>query len=66
MNRTEFEETLEQLYHDLEDKGGIFQATFPTDQKEMEALKKYAAVSLLAVDRYYSNLTLLMSQRKEL
>ncbi len=66
MNRTEFTETLEQLYHDLEDKGGIFQATFPTEGKDMEELKKYAAVSLLAVDRYYSNLTRLMSQRKEL
>lgn len=66
MNRTEFYQTLDQLYDDLENENGNFQVTFPTKGQDLEYLKKYAAVSLMAVDRYYTNLSLLMSQRKEL
>lgn len=66
MNRTEFEHTLNQLYDDLQDPNGIFQDLFPTSEKEAEDIKKQAAIALMAVDRYYSNLTLLMSQRREL
>lgn len=66
MNRTEYYETLKQIYEDIENVNGNFQDSFPTTGKDLDALKKYAAVSLMAVDRYYSNLTKLMSDRKEL
>jgi len=66
MNRTEFLETLNQLYDDIENENGNFQAVFPTPKEEMEVAKKQAAIALMAVDRYYTNLSLLRSQRKEL
>ncbi|MCR5254828.1 MAG: hypothetical protein K6D96_02765 [Acetatifactor sp.] len=66
MNRTEFNETLNQLYDDIENENGNFQSVFPTKGKELEEAKKQAAIALMAVDRYYSNLTLLRSQRKEM
>lgn len=66
MNRTEYYETLNQIYEDLENPNGNFQDSFPTKGEELEALKKYAAVSLMTVDRYYTNLSVLMNERKEL
>ncbi len=66
MNRTEFEQTLNELYADLESKNGVFRTFFDVSESELEDLKKYAAVSLLATDRYYSNLTRLRMERKEL
>lgn len=66
MNRTEYYETLKQIYEDIENVNGNFQDSFPTAGKDLDDLKKYAAVSLMVADRYYSNLTKLMSERKEL
>ncbi len=66
MNRTEYYETLNEIYDDLENANGNFQDSFPSTGEELEKLKKYAAVSLMVTDRYYSNLTKLMSERKEL
>ncbi len=66
MNRTEYFKTLHQLYDDLENPNGNFQATHSCNEKELEDLKKYAAVSLMAVDRYYSNLSKLQAELKTL
>ncbi|MDF2543267.1 MAG: hypothetical protein K0S47_2985 [Herbinix sp.] len=66
MNRTEYYETLNQIYDDLTNTNGNFQNSHPTTGKELEDLKKYAAVSLMVVDRYYTNLTKLTYERKEL
>ncbi len=66
MNRTEYFKTLEQIYGDLENPNGNFQASYPTSQEELESLKKYAAVSLMVTDRYYSNLSKLMSEHNTL
>lgn len=66
MNRTEYFETLKQIYEDIENTNGNFQASFPSTEEQVEELKKYAAVSLMVVDRYYTNLTKLQSERIEL
>lgn len=66
MNRTEFHETLEQLYKDIENENGNFVKTFGNDPKMLEQAKIMAGVSLMAVDRYYSNLSLLESKLKKL
>ncbi|WMJ85365.1 hypothetical protein [Anaerocolumna sp. MB42-C2] len=66
MNRTEYYETLEQIYEDLENANGNFQNSFPTSGKELTDLKKYAAVSLMVTDRYYTNLSKLQHERKKL
>jgi len=66
MNRTEYYETLEQICKDIEDANGNFQDSFPTSGKELEDLKRYAAVSLMTVDRYYINLSKLEHERKTL
>ncbi|MDF2908092.1 MAG: hypothetical protein K0R34_3413 [Herbinix sp.] len=66
MNRTEYYETLNQIYEDIENTNGNFQASFPSTEEQVEELKKYAAVSLMVVDRYYTNLTKLQSERKDL
>lgn len=66
MNRTEYFETLKQIYEDIENTNGNFQASFPSTEEQVEELKKYAAVSLMVVDRYYTNLTKLEAERKEL
>lgn len=66
MNRTEFKQTLDELFDDLENENGNFQAFFPTSDGEKEAVRKQAAIALMAVDRYYSNLTKLRAERKEL
>lgn len=66
MNRTEFFETLQQLYGDIENKNGNFVKAFGDDPKMLEQAKMMAGVSLMAVDRYYSNLTKMESQLKEL
>ncbi|WFR57459.1 hypothetical protein QA584_28290 [Anaerocolumna sp. AGMB13025] len=66
MNRTEYYETLKQIYEDLENPNGNFQDSFPASGEELEDLKKYAAVSLMVTDRFYTNLSKLMHDRKEL
>ncbi|EMS72422.1 hypothetical protein [Ruminiclostridium cellobioparum] len=66
MNRTEFNETLEQLYQDIENENGNFVKTFGNDPKMLEQARVMAGVSLMAVDRYYSNLSLLESKLKKL
>ncbi len=66
MNRTEFHETLEQLYKDIESENGNFVQTFGNDPAMLEQAKIMAGVSLMAVDRYYSNLSLLESRLKKL
>ncbi|MDF2538977.1 MAG: hypothetical protein K0S76_1998 [Herbinix sp.] len=66
MNRTEYYETLQQIYEDLENPNGNFQDSFPTNGDELQDLKKYAAVSLMVVDRYHTNLSKLIHERKEL
>ncbi len=66
MNRTEYYETLKQIYDDLENTNGNFQNSFPTSGKELEDLKKYAAVSLMVTDRFYTNLSKLEHERKKL
>jgi hypothetical protein len=66
MNRTEYYETLKQIYDDIENTNGNFQDSFPSTEEQVEELKKFAAVSLMVVDRYYTNLTKLQFERKEL
>ena len=66
MNRTEYYEALEQIYKEIENTNGNFQDSFPTTGKELEDLKKYAAVSLMTVDQYYINLNKLEHERKKL
>jgi hypothetical protein len=66
MNRTEYYETLKQIYEDLENRNGNFQASHPTTGEELEDFKKYAAVSLMVTDRYYSNLSKMNAERKDL
>ena len=66
MNRTEYYETLKQIYEDLENPNGNFQDSFPTTGAELEKLKKYAAVSLMVTDRFYTNLSKLEYERKTL
>lgn len=62
MNRAEFNELLEEVYHDIEEKGGNFQAVYGGDEKTVEQAKFAAAAALMAVDRYYTKLTLLMKE----
>ncbi len=62
MNRTEFHDLLREINSDIEEKGGNFQAVFGGEQKTIEAAKFAAAAALMAVDRYYTNLSRL---RKE-
>lgn len=62
MNRTEFHELLREINSDIEEKGGNFQAVFGGEEKTIEAAKFAAAAALMAVDRYYTNLSRL---RKE-
>jgi hypothetical protein len=57
MNRTEFNELLKEINHDIEEKGGNFQALFGGEEKTIEAAKFAAAAAVMAVDRYYTNLT---------
>lgn len=66
MNRTEYFKTLAEIYDDLSNPNGNFQCSYPTTGNDLEEAKKYAAVSLMVVDRYYSNLTKQFSERKDL
>lgn len=66
MNRTEYFNTLKQIYEDLENPDGNFQASYPASAEELEDLKKYAAVSLMVTDRYYSNLSRLLAEHNTL
>ncbi len=66
MNRTEYFNTLKQIYEDLENPDGNFQASYPTSAEELEDLKKYAAISLMVTDRYYSNLSRLLAEHNTL
>lgn len=66
MNRTEYYETLKQIYEDLENPNGNFQDSFPATGEELDKLKKYAAVSLMVTDRFYTNLSKLEYERKNL
>lgn len=57
MNRTEFNDLLKEINHDIEEKGGNFQSVFGGEPKTVEAAKFAAAAALMAVDRYYTNLS---------
>lgn len=57
MNRTEFYETLKDIYSDLEYEKGNFQDACGHDPKMIEDAKFIATVALMVVDRYYSNFT---------
>lgn len=66
MNRTEFYETLEDIFSDIEAKTGNFQDKCGRDEKTINDAKFIATVALMVVDRYYTNLTKLKAERKEL
>ncbi len=58
MNRGEYEKVLDKIVNRLTEPGGNFQKLFPDD--DQEALRKFAAIALMAVDEYYSHLTQIM------
>lgn len=64
MNRTEFYETLQDIYGDLAAENGNFRDAYGNSPERMEEAKFIATVALMAVDRYYSNLTKLQYEHK--
>lgn len=55
MNRGEYEQVLEKIVYRLTEPGGNFRKLFADD--DTEALRKMAAIALLAVDEYYVHLS---------
>ena len=66
MNRTEFKKTLEELGQDIENKDANFVAEFGDDPEMMKNARVMAGVALMAVDRYYSNLSKRKAELKEI
>ena len=55
---------LKEIYGELEEKGGNFVALYGNDEKTIKYAKFIAAVTLMAVDKYYSTLTKFDAQHK--
>ena len=62
MNRTEFNEVLDQICKDIAEKGGNMKEFEDQDPAQLRYL---VAVALMATDRYYSNLTHMDAMRRE-
>lgn len=63
MNRTEFSELLQDTMKELSDPNANFQARFGPNAISPAQLEMITAAALTAVDRYYSNLTKIQSER---
>ena len=65
MNRTEFDALLSQVMEDIQNPDANFRARFPETGLTPEQEKAVAGMALMAVDRYYQNLSTLRAQRKD-
>lgn len=57
MNRTEYNELLEDIMSEIKEKDGNFQALYGGDEETIENARRIASVAIFAVDRYYAKLT---------
>ena len=66
MNRAEYGKLLDDVCRELQEPGGNFAGADGVPRMNPEDIRAIAAVALLAADRYYSNLTKLLAERKDL
>lgn len=66
MNRAEYTKLLDDVCRELQEPGGNFAGTGGVERMNPEDIRAVAAVALLAADRYYSHLTKLLAERKDL
>lgn len=57
MNRTEYNELLDDIMNEIEERGGNFQNLYGGDEETIKNARLIASVAIFAVDRYYAKLT---------